>query len=49
MYIPTGDIVAVSLLLIAANTVLIIAFRRVAVLESEVLRLRREMRKLRSL
>lgn len=44
MYLSTGDMTAVILALVLLNTVLIIAFRRVYVLEKEASRLRRVAR-----
>jgi DICT domain-containing protein len=44
MYLSAGDMFAVVLALILLNTALIIAFRRVYVLEKEASRLRRVAR-----
>jgi len=47
MYLSTGDIFALSLALFAVNAVLAIAFRRIAVLEKQATKLRRELRNVR--
>ena len=44
MYLSTGDMFAVILALVLVNTMLIVAFRRVYVLEKEASRLRRVAR-----
>lgn len=44
MYLSTGDMFVIILALILANTMLVIAFRRVYVLEKEASRLRRVAR-----
>lgn len=44
MYLSTGDMFAVILALVLVNTMLVIAFRRVYVLEKEASRLRRVAR-----
>lgn len=46
MYLSTGDMFAVILALVLVNTMLIVAFRRVYVLEKEATRQRRLARKL---
>jgi hypothetical protein len=46
MYLATGDMFAVVLALVLLNTVLVLAFRRVYVLEKEATRQRRLARKL---
>lgn len=48
MFISTSDLLAVLIALIAVNTVLILAFRRVYELEKQVLKLRRENKALKS-
>jgi hypothetical protein len=45
MMLSTGDMFAVMLALVAVNTVLVLAFRRIYVLEKQVIKLRRELRK----
>jgi hypothetical protein len=45
MELSTGDMFAVTLALVAVNTVLVLAFRRIYVLEKQVIKLRRELRK----
>ena len=44
MYLQTSDVFAIILALFAVNVVLVLAFRRVYVLEKQVLKLRREAR-----
>lgn len=44
MFLSTGDLLAVLIALVAVNTVLILAFRRVYELEKQVLKLRRELK-----
>lgn len=45
MILSNGDMFALLIALIGLNTVLVLAFRRVAVLEKQVIKLRRELRK----
>lgn len=45
MLLSTGDMFALLIALFGLNTVLILAFRRVAVLEKQVIKLRRESRR----
>ena len=44
MYLQTSDVFALTLALFAVNVVLILAFRRVYVLEKQVNKLRRQIR-----
>jgi hypothetical protein len=44
MYLQTSDVFAITLALFAVNVVLILAFRRVYVLEKQVIKLRRQIR-----
>jgi hypothetical protein len=44
MYISSGDVVAVSIALFASLFALVIAFRRVYVLEGQNVQLRRQLR-----
>ncbi len=44
MYMSAGDLFAITLALIAVNTVLVLAFRRITVLEKQAIKLRRELR-----
>ena len=44
MYLQTSDVFAITLALFAVNVVLVLAFRRVYVLEKQVLQLRRQVR-----
>jgi hypothetical protein len=46
MYLSAGDMFAVVLALVLLNTVLVLAFRRIYVLEKEATRQRRQIRKL---
>lgn len=45
MVLSHGDMFALLIALFGVNVVLILAFRRVAVLEKQVIKLRRELRK----
>jgi hypothetical protein len=45
MVLSNGDMFALLIALFTLNTVLVLAFRRVAVLEKQVIKLRRELRK----
>ena len=47
MTLSTGDMFAVLLALISLNTVLVLAFRRIAVLEKQTIKLRRELKALK--
>jgi hypothetical protein len=49
MYLSLGDILVVTTALALVNTVLILALRRVSVLERETSRLRGELRKVRAI
>jgi hypothetical protein len=44
MYLQTSDVFAITLALFAVNVVLVLAFRRIFVLEKQVLKLRRQVR-----
>lgn len=44
MYLQTSDVFALTLALFAVNVVLVLAFRRVYVLEKQVIKLRRQLR-----
>jgi hypothetical protein len=44
MYLQTSDVFALTLALFAVNVVLVLAFRRVYVLEKQVIKLRRQIR-----
>jgi hypothetical protein len=44
MYLQTSDLFALIIALFAVNTVLVLSFRRVAVLEKQVIKLRRQLR-----
>jgi hypothetical protein len=44
MYLQTSDVFALTLALFAVNVVLVLAFRRVYVLEKQVNKLRRQVR-----
>lgn len=44
MYLQTSDVFAVTLALFAVNIVLVLAFRRVYVLEKQLVKLRRQIR-----
>jgi hypothetical protein len=44
MYLQTSDVFALTLALFAVNVVLVLAFRRVYVLEKQVNKLRRQIR-----
>lgn len=44
MYLQTSDVFALTLALFAVNAVLILAFRRVYVLEKQIIKLRRQIR-----
>jgi hypothetical protein len=48
MVLTTGDLFALVIALFAVNVVIVLAFRRVYVLEKQVLKLRREIRGVRS-
>jgi hypothetical protein len=45
MYLQLNDIFALSIALFAVNVVLVLAFRRVYVLEKQLTKVRRELRK----
>jgi hypothetical protein len=45
MYLQLNDIFALSVALFAVNVVLVLAFRRVYVLEKQLTKVRRELRK----
>lgn len=45
MLLSTGDLLATILALVSLNTVLVLAFRRIYILEKQTLKLRRELRK----
>ena len=47
MVLSTGDAFALLLALIALNSVLVLAFRRIAVLEKQTIKLRRELKSLK--
>lgn len=47
MVLSDTDLLAVIIVLVAMNTVLILAFRRVYVLEMQVTKLRRELKALK--
>jgi hypothetical protein len=44
MYLQTSDVFAVTLALFAVNVVLVLAFRRIYVLEKQTTKLRRQLR-----
>ena len=44
MYLQTSDVFAITLALFAVNVVLVLAFRRVYVLEKQIVKLRRQIR-----
>ena len=44
MYLQTSDLFALLIALFGVNTVLILAFRRVYVLEKQIIKLRRQLR-----
>ena len=44
MYLQTSDVFAITLALFAVNVVLVLAFRRVYVLEKQINKLRRQIR-----
>ena len=44
MYLQTSDVFALTLALFAVNVVLVLAFRRVYVLEKQIIKLRRQIR-----
>ena len=44
MYLQTSDVFAITLALFAVNVVLILSFRRVYVLEKQIVKLRRQIR-----
>jgi len=44
MYLQTSDVFALTLALFAVNVVLVLAFRRVYVLEKQINKLRRQIR-----
>ena len=48
MLLSTGDLFALTIALFAVNVVIVLAFRRIYVLEKQVLKLRREIRGVRS-
>lgn len=48
MVLTTGDLFALTIALFAVNAVIVLAFRRIYVLEKQVLKLRREIRGVRS-
>jgi len=48
MYLQLNDIFALSTALFAVNVVLVLAFRRVAVLEKQLTKTRRELRQAKS-
>lgn len=48
MVLTTGDLFALVIALFGVNVVMVLAFRRVYVLEKQVLKLRRELRGVRS-
>jgi len=48
MYLQLNDIFALSIALFAVNVVLVLAFRRVYVLEKQLTKVRRELRQVKS-
>jgi hypothetical protein len=46
MYLDMSDLFALLIALFAVNTVLVLAFRRIAVLEKQVITLRRKIKAL---
>jgi hypothetical protein len=44
MLLSTGDLFALVIALFAVNIVIVLAFRRIYVLEKQVIKLRRELR-----
>lgn len=44
MYLQTSDVFAITLALFAVNVVLVLAFRRIYVLDRQVIKLRRQIR-----
>lgn len=44
MYLDMSDLFALLIALFAVNTVLVLAFRRIAVLEKQVIKLRRQIK-----
>ena len=44
MTLSTGDVFALLLALISLNTILVLAFRRIAVLEKQAIKLRRQIK-----
>jgi hypothetical protein len=44
MYLQTSDVFAITLALFAVNVVLVLSFRRVYVLEKQLVKLRRQIR-----
>jgi hypothetical protein len=47
MYLQTSDLFALTIALFAVNVVLVLAFRRVYVLEKQVTKLRRQLREVK--
>jgi len=44
MYLQTSDVFALTIALFAVNVVLVLAFRRVYILERQVIKLRRQVK-----
>jgi hypothetical protein len=47
MYLQTSDLFALTIALFAVNVVLVLAFRRVYVLEKQATKLRRQLREVK--
>jgi len=47
MYLQTSDLFALTIALFAVNVTLVLAFRRVYVLEKQVIKLRRQLREVK--
>jgi hypothetical protein len=47
MYLQTSDVFAITLALFAVNVVLVLAFRRIYVLEKQIIKLRRQIREVK--
>jgi hypothetical protein len=47
MYLQTSDLFALTIALFAVNVVLVLSFRRVYVLEKQIVKLRRQLREVK--
>jgi len=47
MYLQTSDLFALMIALFAVNVVLVLSFRRVYVLEKQIVKLRRQLREVK--